>query len=363
MDGDKKVIGFLIGSLSKGGAERVIVNLAEYFTSIGYKSYIITKHIAENEYTISKDITRLNGDIEGDEISSNRVINFFRRVRKLRRIWIDIKADIVLSLIGKNNHMNILSTRGLKTKVAVSVAGEPRMEYPGKYMLLANLLFPKADGIMLQTEESAKSFARKVRKKAIILKSPLNEEFVIDNPSLDRKKEIVSVGRLDDNKNQIMLIKAFLQIAENHKDWNCILYGDGESRSKIYNYIEEQSIGNRVILKGAVDNVSQHISSASIFVLTSKSEGYPNALVEAMALGIAVISTDCPSGGPAELISNEVNGILVGVDDEQGLRDAIVKLIVDEKMRKKLGANAYESAKVYYPKTVLNEWRVFLEGL
>ncbi len=358
-----KTIAFSIGSLHKGGAERVIVNLAEHYHNIGYKTYIITKTVAEDEYKISQGIVRINGDIVGDEIKKSRIRNFLARVKKLRNIWKEIAPEVIVSFIGKNNFMTILSTIGLDLAVTVAVRGEPRLEYPSKVsMVIANGLFRMADGVIFQTTDAKNTFCKAVQKKAVLLKNPLNESFVKEEVVSIRKKEIVSVGRLDDNKNQGMLINAFLVIANEYPEWNCSIYGSGSHREALQDVINKHPYGTQVSLKGSTTNIADHIQDASIFVLTSRSEGMPNVVMEAMSLGLAVISTDCPCGGPRELIKDQ-NGILIPVDDEERLTLELRTLMDNEALRYEIGNNAYETMKGYYPDVVLQEWQEYLEKL
>lgn len=228
----KKTIVFSIGSLTKGGAERVIVNLAEHFYKEGYQTYIVTKMIAKEEYPVSEGIIRIVADITEEETTRSRVKNLYLRIRKLRGIWKCIQPDMIVSFIGKNNFMTIASARGLKIPVVVSVRSNPGREYgsPIKWCF-AQLLFPKADGVILQTKEAKEAFGKRVQKKAVILPNPMNAMFVRELYLGERQKEIVTVGRIDSNKNQELLIDAFVEIAGEFPEWKCKLYGDGEKRN------------------------------------------------------------------------------------------------------------------------------------
>ena len=151
----RKHIAFYIGSLYKGGAERVFVNLAEYFLQEGYQVTMVTQYQKENEYELPKGIKRVISDITQEELNNSRIANFYSRVKKLHHIWKTEQPDLVLSCIGKNNFMAVVTTMFTKTRPVVSVVGEAGEEYPNRFMrMLANLLFPHADGIVLQTERS-----------------------------------------------------------------------------------------------------------------------------------------------------------------------------------------------------------------
>ena len=148
-----KKIAFYIGSLSMGGAERVIVNLAAYFHSCGYKVTIVTKEQDSDEYPVPEGVARILADITGDEISSNRLVNLYRRIAKLRTIWKQLQPDYIVSFIKKNNFMAITSAAGLPIPVIVSVRSNPAREYPDKLTrLLVRVLFARAAGVVLQTQ-------------------------------------------------------------------------------------------------------------------------------------------------------------------------------------------------------------------
>ena len=156
----------------------------------------------------------------------------------------------------------------------------------------------------------------------------------------DRKKEIVWVGRMDENKNPGMLLGAFENITPKYPDWTLKYVGDGPLLDELKELSQRKDYAGQVCFTGRVEDVATVIQSASVFVLTSKQEGMPNALMEALVSGLAAVSTDCPCGGPAELIEDGVNGILIPVDDEQALTEALDKLLSDEEYRNRLGEEA-----------------------
>lgn len=357
----EKHIVFYIGSLGCGGAERVVTNLAAYMQSCGYCVAIVTKEQAEREYAVPSGVRRIHADICGKEVSKNRIKNFFRRLGKLRRIWKKEQPDIIVSFIRKNNFMAIASSLFMPCKVVVCVRSAPEREYGTKVTrFLARTLFGIADGVVLQTKQAFSFFPRRIQRKSVLLHNPLSTAFIRDVYAGERKKEVVAVGRIDANKNQIMLVRAFESIAREFPDWTCLIYGDGDGKQQILEYMAEKQIDKQIKLMGQVTDVPNKIGDAAIFVLPSKMEGMPNALIEAMALGLAVISTDCPCGGPADLIQNMENGILIPVEDEEALALALRRLMQDEALREKLGKNAAQMQKMAAPEKVNEEWREYL---
>lgn len=356
-----KKIAFYIGSLNKGGAERVISNLAEYFYAKGYDVRMITKFIAEDEYLLSKGIPRIVADITKEE-EKGRIQNLFLRIRKLRSIVKEIQPDVLVSFIGKSNLMCIAATRGTGIPVAVSVRSNPSREIgSGWKKLLTFALFSMAEGVILQTTEAKAFFPKRIQDKAVVLMNSLNTEFLRPLYRGEKRKEIVAVGRIDRNKNQRMLIDAFVPLASEFKDWNIILYGSGEEQKSLEKYVQDIQLENRIIFKGRQSDIAEKIEGASIFVLPSKQEGMPNALIEAMVLGLAVISTDCPSGGPKDLIVSGENGILVPVDDVTAMSGALKALMENEELRNKLAENAVKLKEKVLPEKVNQQWESYLQ--
>ena len=358
---ENKTIAFYIGSLSKGGAERVMTNLAAYFHSQDFRVYLVTKEIDESgEYEVPQGVTRIMADIEGDEISKSRVKNLFARIGKLKKIWKEIKPDVIISFIRKNNLMAIASSRGLHIPVAVSIRSNPARELKGRiFKPLSFFMFRFADGIILQTTQAARFMPSYLQKKIVIMPNSLAEQFMHVEHIGVRRQEIVTVGRIDDNKNQLMLLKAFKSLEDDYPDWTLKLYGDGNQRKAW----EEEYADDRIIFAGQVSDVPKHIKDAAIFVLPSKQEGMPNALIEAMAMGLACISTDCPCGGPADIIKQDVNGILIPVDDVEALTLRLKGLMEDENKRNALGREAVKITDRLAPDKVNEEWKQYVLGL
>lgn len=359
-----KKIALFINSLQKGGSERVMVNLAEYLHRNNYEVLLVTQYKKEIEYEISPEIKRVYSEPDESALQGGRIHNFKVRFSTLRGIWKSFQPDVVLSFLGKNNLMAILTSAFLPVKVAVSVRGEPTMEYEGsKMQALTKWLFGFADGVILQTQMAKEFFPKRVQKKAIILPNPLNPLFLRERYRGEKENVIVAAGRLDENKNHTMLIKAFALIAEEFPQMKLIIYGEGDSRENLEKLVTEKKLEKRISLPGSVTDVAGHIEKARIFTLTSNTEGMPNSIIEAMCLGIPVVSTDCPCGGPAELIRDGENGCLVPVGDEQALAEAFRKILRSPELEKKLGDNAVLIQKTMEPEKVCKLWENYLEQI
>lgn len=358
----RKTVAFYIGSLRKGGAERVFVNLAEYFQTEGYRVVMVTQYQKEDEYDLPEGIERILSDIGEEKVSTSRVVNFLRRLNKLHAIWKEQKPDLVLSCIGKNNFMTVVTTMGTKTRAVVSVVGEAKEEYPSKKMrMLADFLFSRAAGVILQTERSRGFFCRKVGEKAVILPNSLNPAFIRPRYEGVREKRIVSVGRMDANKNHEMQLRAFSALKDKYPEYTLVIYGDGELRSHIEETAVELGIAERVSLPGVVQDVAARIGQASLFLLTSYSEGVSNALIEALALGLPVIATDVPSGGTEELMKDSVNGLVIPAGDQAALERAMDRLLGDPAYAERLGREAARIQERLAPERVNPLWKNYFE--
>lgn len=354
-------IAFFINSLHKAGAERVACNLMTYLQQQGHEILLVTQHRDEDEYALPAGIRRLLSDLTDEETGRSRLLNFWHRYRKLQRIWQQERPQVILSFIGKNNVMALLTALPCRIPVVAAVRGTPALEYETRGLKKAAFLtFPWAAGIILQTQESREFFPPKVQKKTTILPNPLHEDFLRPVYEGEREKTIVTVGRMDENKNQQMAIEAFAALAEAFPDYRLILYGNGEMREKLGERAKEFGIGERVSLPGSIRDVAGALEKTSVFLLTSDTEGMPNTLLEAMALGTACISTDCPCGGPAMLIRDGENGFLVPVRDTKALTEKLRLLLQDPPLRKQMGKAAAKVQEAYAPEVVLPQWETYL---
>ncbi|MDE5598104.1 MAG: glycosyltransferase, partial [Lachnospiraceae bacterium] len=180
---------------------------------------------------------------------------------------------------------------------------------------------------------------------------------------VEREKRIVSVGRMDANKNHEMMIRAFAKLAVKYPEYTLTIYGDGELRSHLEKLIDSLELSGRVFMPGVILNVADEIEKVSLFLLTSYSEGVSNALIEAMALGLPVIATDVPSGGTVELIEHGKNGWMIPVGDEMALEKAMDKLLSDRELAENLGMQARTLQKRFAPERVNKQWQNYFESL
>ena len=219
-----------------------------------------------------------------------------------------------------------------------------------------------ADWFVFQTEEAKKFYDKSLNGCGIVIPNPL----IIDNMPAPytgvREKRIVTVGRLKPQKNQKLLIEAFALIYQNYPDFTLEIYGDGVLNQELQNIIDRKKLSNIVFLRGNVDDVFQKIIKASIFVMSSDYEGMPNALIEAMALGLPCISTDCPCGGPRYLIKSGVNGLLCNVNDVESLKMAFISMLDVPQKAKEMGIKAINVRYLLDANKIGDDWYNYMNS-
>lgn len=361
----KKII-FYIGSLGKGGAERVVVNLATYFRDEGYEVGIVTTYRLEEEYEEPERVKRYVLEDVNRVVTGSRVKYFISRCKNIRKIWKEEKPDVIVSLVGKNNMMALLTSIGLRIPVFVSVRSDPNREYAAKSMrLVSKTLFRRAKGIIVQTQDSKDYFPRSMQKRVRILPNSLDPRFIKPRYEGVRAPEIVTVGRLDANKNHAMLFRAFAGVHEEYPEMKLVIYGGGfegtDTTQDLKALAKELGIEEKVVWMGRRSDIPDCIYKSRIFTLTSKYEGMPNALLEAMSLGLAVVSTDCPCGGPRTVIRDGENGLLVPVDDAGALEQALRRILSNPEFEETLGTNAAALGVELAPEKVNRMWKDYIE--
>ena len=357
---NKKII-FYIDSMYRGGANRVIANLVDFFAKESYDVVLVNDIIGdkENEYPVNEKAKRiiLLNKTEKKHIFLFDTIN---RIKKLRLLIKEENPVAVVSFMGPPNYRMLFACIGIKTRKIVSVRNDPYIEYGrGIRRLFTNIVFKLANGVVFQTEQASSYFFKNIKNKSCIIFNPINEVFY--NQTLrPEEPNIVFLGRLQEQKNPEMLLDSFLLIKDRFPEHRLLYYGEGELLSKLKTKVDKNMINDRVFFKGLTNNVPEILSSACCFVLCSNYEGMPNALMEAMAIGVPVISTDCPCGGPKALIENEEQGLLIRVQDSAMLSIALEKIISSKITRDKMRKAAKERSKLFQPAVIYKQWESFI---
>lgn len=348
---------FYINAIHEGGAERVMVNLTKYFSEIGYDTILVTSFKDIWEYPLAPTVQRMT--LEEFEIKHSRLKRNLTRIMKLRELCKKEKPDILISFMAEPNFRAILATRGLPIKTLVSVRNDPNKEYSGILgFLVGKFILPMADGCVFQTKDAQSWFPLKLQYKSRIIYNSVKKEFyqVDRTPVLG---EIVTCGRLVEQKNHSLLIRAFAKVLKKYPEATLKIYGNGVLRDQLQAEIIQLGICDKTSLMGNTDDVISVLKTADLFVLSSDYEGMPNALMEAMAAGVPCISTDCPCGGPRELFGPNLQDQLVECKNVNALAEKILNVFT----RSNNGSEEKKQALMFSPDTVNSEWLEYINLL
>lgn len=343
--------------MKAGGAERVIAELVQYMVKKDIECNIITIDDKEIFYELPPQV---QVHPIGKQ-SNNHFLDKILRYKKVRKYLLSFKPDIVLSLPEEIGIYVIPTLIGTRIPIVVSERNNPWvMPWKRETRLMRKIFYPFADGFIFQTQLAASFFSENIRRKSVVLPNPLDQGRIPEAFRGERKKEIVGAGRLEPQKNFSLLIKAFAKFYNTHQDYKLVIYGDGTLRSQLESLAHSLLPEKAFSFPGRTKQLLEKIKDASMFVLSSDFEGMPNVLIEAMAVGLPVIATNCPSGGPAELIKHGKNGLLVPVNDVDAMATAMGKIADDESFARVLGKNA-EKIKCKLDSEIVSEkWLDFL---
>jgi glycosyltransferase involved in cell wall biosynthesis len=355
----------VISSLGSGGAERVMGLLAGHWAGQGLDVTLITLSSRSTDFfPLDERVQRIDLDLlKASAGPSDALHNNWNRFSSLRSAIRESKPDAVLSFTDATNVLVLLATRGLGVRVVVSERIDPRYHRIGRgWELLRKLTYRHADTLVVQTEAVRAWGEQMVRPgRVAVISNPVLVKPSHGEAPPNRSRTIAAMGRLDPQKGFDLLVQAFAQVAAGFPEWALVIYGEGAERGRLEHLVREYKLGNRVRFPGRTTKPHDELSQAQVFVLSSRYEGFPNALLEAMACGCAVVSFDCPSG-PGELIQHGVNGILVPPGDVEALADALRKMCSHESFCRGLGAEATKVSERFSMERISDEWMRVLTG-
>jgi len=373
---------FVTLSLTKGGAERVISNMCNDFFAEKTKVTIISLMKAKPEYVLDERIRFLAIDEKEEDYKRSMPVRFVSRRGKLKRVLRELcategKPDCIISFLPEPNMLMCSLKKSIDVPLIISVRNDPKIEYASKLKYtMMKLLYPKSDGYVFQTEQAKEYFAfsEHITKSSVVIPNPLGKEFVgaAENAGLQVKDKaehagrtyrVMAAGRLEKQKNYPLMLNAFEAFNKKHPDSSLTIYGEGSEREKLEAWVYEHGMTESVFLPGVSDRIRECMAEADLFLMTSVYEGMPNALMEAMAMGMPVISTDCPCGGPAYLIEHGRNGFLVPLQEDA--KEQFVKLMEqlyeDPMLAEMISEQARDIAKTEAPDVIYKRWEEYIE--
>ncbi len=360
----KKIL-FHLNCLEYGGAERVVSNLANQFAKEGYEVVVATEWQGEEEYPLDERVKRIHVGLKESDEGRSRLSKALRRILYLRKCILKEKPDVTLAFARKAIYRALEATLFTKEKVIIAVRTNPVGPYSGKVgKILIPLLFPRAAGAVFQTVDQRDFFPESVRKKSTLIWNPVHDKYISTTIPEKRSKTVVHSGRIVDFKNQDMLIRAFVKVHEKHPEYDLKLYG-GDSFDGTWqileNTIKECNAKEYVRLMGNSLALEKDLIDGALFAFSSELEGLPNALLEAMVMGLPVVATDCPCGGPRTIIQDGVNGLLVPIKNPEALEGAMNRLIENSEFAESLGREAKKIAEKVNGTAIIEQWRKYIE--
>ena len=352
-------ITLFIGSISVGGAERVLCNLANYLKQKGHTVEILVMSETVRNYYVRPDV-KVVPLIKNEERKSrlyNAVVRYLRLAMYMRS---RNDVDRYVVMLPGTIVMMLSLAKKTKAKIIASERSDPA-SYPAFTQFLLKHYFKRADGLVFQTDDALKWCSLAVRDaRSVVIPNAINPEFVREPYTGDKVKRVVAAGRMIALKNYAMLIDAFSKIADDVPECNLTIFGKGPERKNLEEQAEKLGIADRVSFPGYVDNMPEELEKSTLFVMPSDFEGMPNALMEAMSVGLPCISTDCPCGGPRFLIQNGINGFLVPVGDKDSMAETMMYLLTHDEERSKIGNKAMEIREQLSPEKIYQTWEDFI---
>ena len=275
-----------------------------------------------------------------------RLIWFFHIHKSDTIVALSITADCFAALFG------LL----VRNKVVISERNDPS-QYPEShtYRKFRDFCFRFADVCVFQTDDARAYFSTSIQKKGVVIPNPINDD-IPEFDAVQREKVVMSTGRLKAQKNFPMLIRAFAEFSKQFPEYRLKIYGDGELLDELKQLADSLDIINKVDFEGFNDDIYPLMASASIFVMSSNYEGISNAMLEALAIGVPTICTDCPAGGARQMIEDGINGLLVPVGDVKALQEAMQRVASDEGFAATLGQNGKLIRKKYPLDRIASMW-------
>lgn len=337
---------FVTATLTSGGSERVISLLANAFCKKGHEVDVVclNKHIVY--YPIDTKVTIHFAEEEIKSTSLPKKIRWFRNYIK------DTKPDVAIPFMEAVYCVTLLALVGVNVPIISSERIDPRRS-PFVRNILRRLFLPLTTHLVVQTQDIKNFYPWFIRKNTTVIYNPVIEK-VFSLPKVLKKNLIVSVGRLYPQKNQRMLINAFGMIANDFNDYQLVIYGEGPLREELEKQVGDMKLEGRVLLPGVTEDVAEKMNESKLFCLSSDYEGMSNALIEAICVGLPIITTNV--SGAEELIEEGKNGEIVKIGDTNALADAMRRLLQDEEKLAEYGQANILLAPKFNTTSIVEQW-------
>ncbi|WP_245448296.1 MULTISPECIES: glycosyltransferase family 4 protein [Neorhizobium] len=347
----------VIPGLSAGGTEHVVSLLANHWAACGYAVTIVTLEARDKRpyYALRSDIRIKRLGIPPKKMGKlEAAVAISKRIIRLRSAIRQADPAFVLSFLTRTNVLTLIAMVGSRIPVAVSERNNPDAQTFGRvWRLLRGWLYPRAFCLVTMTAGALAHFSDEIRRNGRIIPN------AVDLPAAWTNRRaggtLTAVGRLTHQKGFDLLLHAFAKVADRHREWKLVIWGEGEERGPLEALCSRLGLDKRVEMPGLTAVPGQWVETADVFVLSSRYEGWGIVLLEAMAAGIPVVSYNC-NWGPGEMVTHAYDGLLVEPESVDELANALDLTLGDSSLRESLAMNAISSAKRYSPERVFQAW-------
>jgi GalNAc-alpha-(1->4)-GalNAc-alpha-(1->3)-diNAcBac-PP-undecaprenol alpha-1,4-N-acetyl-D-galactosaminyltransferase len=363
-------ITFVSNSLSCGGAERVVCSLSEALLRRKHSISVVTLSNLETDFfALPNEVTRVALNLIADVRAPTLILrarDAARRLRSMRRTFLSTRPDVVISSLQHVNVLTLLALAGTPCPVVVSEHSDPTMMSCGRpWDELRRITYGRTAKLVSVSRGVDQHFSWLPQSRRIVISNPLPIVNHPDNPAdvpailNEDGNWVMTMGRLSREKGFDVLLSAFARVAENNPSWRLMILGEGDQRPELERLTKSLGLRDRVALPGSIRNPFPVLKQAKLFVLPSRHEGFANVLIEAMACGVPVVASDCPSG-PSEIVRDGKNGVLVPSEDVTAMAAALARLMADEGERARLALCGAETVKRYDIEDTVNIWEKML---
>lgn len=348
-----------------GGAERVITTLANFCAKNGHEVIYINFDSDSNFYELNGKVKIIKLDLN---IKGKGIIKLFSVLRievlrfvKIRKILKSEKPDCVIAFLKIAEIFFGINSINLKIPFITSIRNQ-YSSYSGILVLFRKIFYPHSKYIVCQTEQVKRELDKEIKCNSIVIPNPINNDAVSIREEKDRCKKIIAVGRLCEQKNYALMLDAFSEIHKKKPEYILEIYGTGEDYNKIKSRIIELELQDTVYLRGVCKNPLASNNDAVLYIMTSNYEGFPNTLVEAMANGIPVISSDFTTGAASDLIGkNNLRGLLFEVNNKEALVDAVMYALDNPLEMNEKADRALEYVQCFKEEVIASKWLEIIE--
>lgn len=354
---------FVANSIGYGGAEKMMRFVANYLSEKGYGVVVLNLNTAPNY--VNRYVQPFNTNIK--VISLDRV-NYNKHVFRIKCIISVVKKyriDVIVAFTMFPNFYSKIASLLTGVPSIMSERGDPYVTFTKNFKdRIIYWVVNASKGAVFQTKEASMFYKKNLRKRGEIIPNPIQSVNIPKGLIYDRQKTVVSVGRFKNvQKRYDIMLKAFEKFSKKHPDYILKLYGSGEDENLMREWVKNLNLSDKVRFMGAIKNPMSYIYNDGMFVITSDYEGIPNALLEAMAVGLPVVTTDCSPGGARLLVKNGDNGLIVQTGDIDAIANALSRFADDMDFAVHCGNKAKNVLQTYSPTIIGDLWVSYIKKI